>query len=112
MTKLTKIEIILTIVEMSWVCIIATMITFKIWFDYRFRFLMLLSICLIVTDISTALLAVGLGLENTDVHVERKSQLAWTVGISTFFFNGGTLLLHWLFSFKYWVISLEIPKVL
>lgn len=27
-------------------------------------------------------------------------------------FNGGTLLLHWLFSFKYWVISFEIPKVL
>jgi len=38
--------------------------------------------------------------------------VAVEVGITTFFANGGTLLLHWLFSFKYWVISLEIPKVL
>jgi hypothetical protein len=65
MTKLTKIEIISTIVEMSWVTLIAAIIMVKIWFDYRFRFLLLLCLILIVTDISTALLAVGIGMENT-----------------------------------------------
>ncbi len=110
--ELTRIEIISTIVEMSWVTIIAFLIMIKIWFDYRFRYLLYLCIILIVTDISTALLAIGIGLENTAVHVEKTKQLAIEVGFTTFFFNGGNLLLHWLFSFKYWVISQEIPKVL
>ena len=112
MNELTRVEIIVTIAEMSWVTVIASIIMVKIWFDYRFRFLLLLCLILIVTDISTALLAVGIGMENTNIHVERTLGLASEVGITTFFFNGGTLLLHWLFSFKYWVISLEIPKVL
>ncbi len=112
MNKLTRVEIILTIAEMSWVTIIASIIMVKIWFDYRFRFLLLLCLILIVTDISSALLAVGLGMENTDIHVQKTLELAIEVGITTFFYNGCSLLLHWLFSFKYWVISLEIPKVL
>jgi len=112
MNELTRVEVILTILEMTFVTVIASIIMVKIWFDYRFRFLLLLCLILIVTDISTALMAVGIGMENTNVHVEKPLGLACEVGITAFFFNAGTLLLHWLFSFKYWVISLEIPKVL
>lgn len=65
MNQLTRIEIILTIAEMSWVTVIATFIMVKIWFDYRFRFLLMLCFILIIGDISTALLAVGIGMENT-----------------------------------------------
>ena len=65
MNQLTRIEIILTIAEMSWVTVIALIIMVKIWFDYRFRFLLLLCFVLIIGDISTALLAVGIGMENT-----------------------------------------------
>lgn len=97
---------------MSWVTIIASIITVKIWYDYRFKFLILLSFCLIVTDISAALLVVGTGLENTNTHIQKPRALAIEVGIATLFSNAGNLLLHWLFSFKYWVMSLEIPKVL
>ena len=50
---------------MSWVTVIATFIMVKIWFDYRFRFLLMLCFILIIGDISTALLAVGIGMENT-----------------------------------------------
>ena len=71
LNELTRIFIITTIAEMSWVTVIATIIMVKIWFDYRFRFLLMLSIILIVTDISTALLAVGVGMENTNIHIER-----------------------------------------
>ena len=112
MNELTRIEIISTIAEMSLITVIASFIMVKIWFDYRFRFLLLLCLILIVGDISTALLSVGWGMENTKIHVERTKELALEVGITTFFFNASTLLLHWLFSFKYWVISLEIPKVI
>lgn len=97
---------------MSWVTVIAILIMIKIWYDYRFRFLLLLCAILIITDVGTAILSVGIGLENTNVHTERTEELAIVVGITTFFFNGGSLLLHWLFSFKYWVISREIPKVI
>ena len=38
--------------------------------------------------------------------------LAVAVGIADFGCEGGALLLHWMFSFKYWVISLEIPKAI
>lgn len=38
--------------------------------------------------------------------------LAVVVGVADFGCEGGALLLHWMFSFKYWVISLEIPKAI
>ena len=94
------------------VAIPASAIMVKTWFDYRFRFFLLLCFTLIITDLGTALLAMGIALESTDFHAERSQELAIEIGVTTVFFNGGSLLLHWLFSFKYWVISKEIPKVL
>lgn len=110
--ELTKIEVILTVVEMFTVVLIASFILVRIWYDYRFHFLMLLSGLLIVTDISGALYAVGQGMENTIIQINRTKGLAIEVGITTFLFNAGFLLIHWLFSFKYFVISTEIPKVI
>ncbi len=94
------------------VVIAASAIMVKTWYDYRFRFFLVLCFILIMTDLGTAFLAMGIALESTDFHKERSKALAIEIGITTVFFNGGSLLLHWLFSFKYWVISREIPKVL
>ena len=94
------------------IVITASAIMVKTWFDYRFRFFLLLCFLLIITDLGTALLAMGIALESTDFHAERSQALAVEIGITTIFFNGGSLLLHWLFSFKYWVISREMPKVI
>jgi len=35
--------------------------------------------------------------------------LAILIGISTFGFNWGANTMHWVFSFKYWVVANEIP---
>lgn len=32
--------------------------------------------------------------------------------MTTLFFNAGSNVVHWLFAYKYWVISREIPKAL
>jgi len=66
-TLLTKVQVILGVTEMTWLVIIASIIMHKIWFDYRYRFLLVLCVLIIVSDISTALLAVSTGLENTKI---------------------------------------------
>ena len=38
--------------------------------------------------------------------------LATLIGWNTFLFNFPTNLLHWLFGYKYWVISVEVPLAL
>ena len=65
MDLLTKVQTYLTVAEMLSVTMVAAALTAKIWFDLRFRFLLLLCFIIIVTDLSTALLVVGIGLEST-----------------------------------------------
>jgi hypothetical protein len=62
--------------------------------------------------VSTAFLSIGLGLENTKIHQEYPINLAWEVGSTTLFFNAGSNIAHWIFGFKYWVISKEIPNAI
>ena len=33
------------------------------------------------------------------------------IGMMSFIYNYGSNLMHWLFSFKYWVIAKEVPKL-
>ena len=68
MDLLTKVQTYLTVAEMLSVTIVAAALTAKIWFDLRFRFLLLLCFIVIATDLSTALLIVGVGLETTPYH--------------------------------------------
>jgi hypothetical protein len=98
---------------MTLLVVFASIIIFKIWVDYRYRFLILLCAVLIVSDLSTGILAVTQWFENSPVkHYSMEPGLVITVGIADFGCEGGSLLLHWMFSFKYWVISLEIPKAI
>jgi hypothetical protein len=68
MDKLIKIQTYLIVAEMLSVTIVASAIMVRIWYDYRFRFLLLLCFIMILTDVGDAFLAVGLGLENTEYH--------------------------------------------
>ena len=67
-SELQKVEIILTICEMSITTIMVCFVLFIACRDFRFRFILTLCILLLITDASTALLAIGLGLENTKIH--------------------------------------------
>jgi hypothetical protein len=111
-SKLIKVEMILTVCEMSLITIFLSLVLFIACRDFRFRFILTLCILLLTTDVATALLAIGLGLENTNIHKERPIDLAWEVGSTTLFFNAGSNIAHWIFGFKYWVISREIPNAL
>ena len=68
MDKLIKIQTYLIVAEMLSVTIVASAIMVRIWYDYRFRFLLLLCFIMILTDVGDAFLAVGLSLENTEYH--------------------------------------------
>ncbi len=52
------------------VVIAASAIMVKTWYDYRFRFFLVLCFILIMTDLGTASLAMGIALESTDFHKE------------------------------------------
>lgn len=80
--------------------------------DFRFRFILTLCILLIITDISTAFFAVGLSLESSPIHKEYPIRIAIEVGITAFIFNAGSNSIHWIFAFKYFIISKEIPNAI
>jgi hypothetical protein len=67
-------------------------------------------VLLIVADLMTGFLSVALMLEDSNFHREHPQILAALIGICTFGFNWGTNTMHWVFSFKYWVVANEIPK--
>jgi len=71
MDLLTKVQTYLTVAEMLSVIMIALALTAKIWNDVRFRFILLLCSIVIMTDLSTILLIVGIGLETTDFHTKQ-----------------------------------------
>ena len=59
---------------------------------------------------ATIILSIGIYYES-EISDHQPYILAVTIGVSTFFFNFGTNTVLWLFSFKYWVISREVPKL-
>ena len=71
MIKLIKVEMILTVCEMSVITIMLSLMLLIACRDFRFSFIITLCFLMIITDVSTALLAVGAGLENTEIHQER-----------------------------------------
>jgi hypothetical protein len=98
---------------MASVSILCIVVMAKIWFDKkRFNFLIWICAIILVTDIGIAMLVVALKLENSPLRVTKNIELAIVIGITNFLFVGGSALYHWIFCFKYWVISLEFAKVL
>ncbi len=70
MDTLTKVVTYLSGVEMLSMVVIASIIMVKIWFDFRFRYFLLLCLILILTDLASVMVAIGWGLETTDIHTD------------------------------------------
>ena len=101
----------ISIVECS-ILLIALLITLrKVCIHTRFTFLTTLISLYLITDVATIILSIGIYYEQTEISDQYPYLLAVNIGVSTFFFNFGTNAVLWLFSFKYWVISREVPKL-
>ncbi len=111
--KVEKVTMYIICTEMA-LLIIALSITLVIVMrQAKFKFPVVLLILLIVADVCSFILALGLNAEdNTSYHREHKMVLAQVIGWTTFGFNFGTNCMHWLFSLKYWIIAKEVPKLL
>jgi len=65
-----------------------------------------------IQNINMACLAIAVFLEVTPWHQAHRVELMYFMGVTIFLFNGVSNLLYWLFGFKYWVISIEIPTLM
>jgi len=76
----------------------------------------MLALILLLTDVSYAILMVLIGIETIEI-VEIDTQkkdwfLATGIGIFVFFFYFGGNLAHWLYSYRYWIVSREVPAMI
>ena len=76
-----------------------------------FKFLVMLISLLIVSDIAVMVLSVAFYYEKTEYLNDHALEMSIIIGVGTFFFNMGTNTMHWLFGYKYWIISREVPKL-
>ena len=101
----------ISIVECS-ILLIALIVTLhKVCTYTRFTFLTMLISLYLITDVATIILSIGIYYEHTQFSENYRYLLSVTIGVATFLFNFGTNTVLWLFSFKYWVISREVPKL-
>jgi hypothetical protein len=111
LSKLIKFMAYLTFAEM-FVMILALSYCLKLTIkDIRSRFFSTLCVILMLTDFCIAGVAFGDWLEATKYIELYPVWIAIEMGIVNFGFYGGANSVHWLFGFKYWVISKEMPKV-
>ena len=99
------------LVEMACLMFALTILVIKVCQKKSFSYIVTLICCFIVSDISVSFLSVAFYLEQRDQSTEERLSLSLIIGIATFLFNIGNLTMHWLFSFKYWVIAREVPKL-
>ena len=81
-------------------------------YNSKFRWVQFMLFLCIIQNADTTLLAIGVYWEVTPFHQENQDFLAWFMFVTIFFFYFTSNLLYWLFGFKYWVISIEIPNMI
>ena len=77
-----------------------------------FRWLALMLLLCLLMNLSTISLVVCIHFETKKFHETHTELLAVCMGCSIAVFNFTTNCVQWLFSFKYWVISYEVPQKL
>lgn len=103
----------LTVVEMTTLTVAMTCVLVWSFKKKVYNFMKVLIFLCIIANIGTAMLSVGLALEtDSTFHINHTEPLAHLIGWNTFFFNAPTNVMHWLFGYKYWVISVEVPRAL
>jgi hypothetical protein len=78
----------------------------------NFKWVQFMLFLCIVQNANTVILAIAVFLEVTPWHQAHRMELMYIIGFSIFFFYFVSNLMYWLFGFKYWVISIEIPTLI
>jgi len=108
-----EIGMYLTVTEMLGLSVIMSYYLYYAFNRKIYNFMKLLIFLCLIADIGTAFLSIGLALETDPVyHKNHEVFVARLIGFDTLLFNLPTNLLHWVFAFKYWVISIEVPIAL
>jgi len=66
----------------------------------------------IMQNFVTLFLSCGDYYEQSRYHTTHTDLVAWTISSAVFLFFFFTIIIYWLFGFKYWIISIEVPKFL
>lgn len=77
----------------------------------RFRFIISLIVLLMISDLALGTLAVCFYYEGIQMSQPKELTLAVTIGVCSLCYNFGTMSMMWLFSYKYWIIAREVPKL-
>jgi hypothetical protein len=108
-----EIGMYMTVIEMSILSVVMCWVLHYAFKHKMYAFMKWLILLCLIADVGTAFLSVGLALETDPTyHADNEIFVARLIGWNTLLFNLPTNLLHWLFAFKYWVISVEVPLVL
>jgi hypothetical protein len=87
----------------------ATVYVFK---HSAFSWVRMMFILCILQNVSTLYLSFGDYFEESYYSVTNTEAVAWVISTACFFFFFVTILIYWLFGFKYWIISREVPRFL
>ena len=66
----------------------------------------------IMQNFVTLFLSCGDYYEQSCYHSTQTDLVAWTISSAVFLFFFFSIIIYWLFGFKYWIISIEVPKFL
>jgi hypothetical protein len=77
-----------------------------------FKWVQFMLFLCVIQNANTVVLAVAVFLEICPWHQAHRDELMIIMGVSIFLFYFVSNLMYWLFGFKYWVISIEIPQLI
>jgi len=109
--RLDKAGMWVSVCEMSILLIALTITLYHLCRYMRFKFLIILICLLMLSDLATIFLSIGLALEETMYHEDHTNALTILIGGTTVLFNFGNNSVQWLFATKYWIIAREVPKL-
>ena len=87
------------------------------WFIYvmkhsTFRWVQFMLFICIVQNLNTCWLVILSYLEATTFHKDHEDAQSIMYAICIFLFYFTSNLMYWMFGFKYWVISIEVPRLI
>ena len=112
--QLTKFVVVMVCLEMTAMTVQLSCTYYLANKDLRHTFLKTLCLLFIAADISGALFTVLSGFELKGIFDDNILPTFWRImlGTSLSVYMTGQCIVHWMFAFKYYVISQEIPNAL
>jgi len=97
---------------MSIMLAITVPITIYVFKKSKFRWVKMMFTLCVLQNVFTLYLGFGDFYEQSKHSETNTIAMSFIVSSACFFFFMTTILLYWLFGFKYWVISIEVPRFL